>query len=372
MLKPLILASSLVLTGCNLSYLSVIPDPAIAQKNDFAKIEDKSRIGRYFLSDWQTTLDKAGVMGELEERLEHSASVYFGRKVEYSTPYLAETGQRIILAKRGELGIIGVQAEPFYQFTPEQKKAAQYYAERKGLPVNDLDEKVSGEPIYAAYVSDLGGFAFSLLLTHVIVMDHDKSSLYNATSIFAHEATHHLIEMAEPYFQLPVIFYSNERMSLVETACDVVSDKVALQFERDHLVLGSKIFQNYNFSRKHSEQAMEKWQTVVEQFKAMPLEKRINERDRIMQEFSAQIGIEVNEAVLSIVDRYSGNRQRYSQMEEIVKVIGPTDFISLVSDVYTDAQLELAHDYVVNKGMRNVERMRDYFRREDTNWPDGF
>ena len=139
MLKPLILASSLVLTGCNLSYLSVIPDPAIAQKNDFAKIEDKSRIGRYFLSDWQTTLDKAGVMGELEERLEHSASVYFGRKVEYSTPYLAETGQRIILAKRGELGIIGVQAEPFYQFTPEQKKASQYYAERKGLPVNYLD-----------------------------------------------------------------------------------------------------------------------------------------------------------------------------------------------------------------------------------------
>lgn len=370
MLKSMVLASSLVLSGCNLSYLSVIPDPAIAQS--YAKIEDKSRMGRYFLSDWPTTLDKAGVMGELEQRLEHSASVFFSRKVEFSTPYLAETGQRIILANQGELGIIGVQAEPFYQFTPEQKKAAQYYAERKGLnvPLDSLDEKINEEPKYAAYVSDLGGFAFSLLFTHVIVMDHDKTSLYNTVGIFAHEATHHLIEMAEPYFQLPVIFYPDERMSLVETACDVVSDKVALQFERDHLDPGSKIFQNYNFSRKHSEQAMEKWQKAIEQFKAIPLEKRINERDRIMQEFSTQMGMEVNEALLSIVERYSGNRQRYSQMEEIIRVIGPTDFISLVSDVHTDMQLGIAHDYVVNKGMRNVERIRDYFRREDTNWPD--
>lgn len=377
-LKSAILASSLAITGCNLSYLSVIPNPAIAQNNPFTKMEDKSRIGRYFLSDSQATLDQAGVIGELEQRLEYSASAYFGRKVEFSTPYLAETGQRIILANRGELGIIDVQTILFYQFTPEQKKAAQYYAERKGLNVSidSLDEKISGEPIYAAYVSDLGGFAFSLLLTHAIVMDNDKSSLYGVTSIFAHEATHHFIEMAEPYFQLPVIFYPNERMSLVETACDVIGDKVALQFEHDHLIPGSGLYHHYLSARKRSEQSMEIWQALIERFKNMPAEKRITGRDKIMQEFTdyahQQLGINygVNEAMLSLFERYSGNRERYSQMVSIVNTIGPTDFISLVSDVHTEAQLEMAHDYVVNKGMRNVERIRDYFRREDTNWPD--
>ncbi len=379
MLKPFILASALVMSGCNLSYISVIPDPAIVQNNSFAKIEDKSKIGRYFLSDSQTTLDKVPITGELEERLEYSASVYFGRKVEYSTPYYAETGQRIILANRGELGIIDVQAEPFYQFTPEQKKAVQYYAERKGLnvPVDSL-EKISGEPIYAAYVSDLGGFAFSLLFTHVIVMDHDKNSLYNVMSIFAHEGTHHFIEMAEPYFQLPVLFYSNERMSLVETACDVVGDQVALQFEQDHLVSGSKLHHQYVYARKRNETAIELWQTLIERFKEMAPDKRIKEREQIMQEFAdyayQQLGVrlEVNEAMLSIMERYGGERKRYVQMTEIAEVLNPTDFIALISDVYTDAQLEVAHDYVVNKGMRNIERMRDYFRREDTTWPNGF
>ncbi len=376
MLKPLLLASSVVLTGCNLSYLSVIPDPNIAHSNPFSKIQDKSRIGRYFLFDSPTTLDKAGVTGELEQRLEYSASAYFGRKVEFSTPYYAETGQRIILANRGELGIIDVQAIPFYQLTPQQKKAAQDYAERKGLnvPLNSL-EKISGEPIYAAYVSDLGGFAFSLLFTHVIVMDNDKSSLYAGMNTFAHEATHHFIEMAEPYFQLPVIFYPNERMSLVETACDVVSDKVALQFEHDHLIPGSGLYDHYLSARKRSEKSMEVWQTLIERFKNMPAEKRITGRDNIMQEFTdyahQQLGInyDVNEAMLSLFERYSGNRERYSQMADIIDMLGPTDFISLISDVHTDAQLEIAQDYVTKKGVRNIEKLRDYFRRKDTEWP---
>ncbi len=377
-LNSAILASSLALTGCNLSYISTIKDPTIAQNNPFSKIEDDSQIGKYFLSKKKRkSLDDSGVMSELEERIEYSASSYFGRKVEISTPYYTEAGYRVILANRGELGIIDVQAIPFWKLSDEQIKAIQYNAERGGLNVHSY-KKVEGEPLYAAYVSGLGGFAFSLLFTHVIVMDNDKDSLYNVTSTFAHEGTHHFIEMAEPYFQLPVIFYPNERMSIVETASEVIGNKVALQFEKDHLIPGSRLQASYVDSRKSNEKAIEVWQEIIKRFNDIPLQQRKKNRNTIVKELSDYASeqfsrpCEINEANMSLAERYGGMPERYAMMSDIADTIGPTDFISLVADIQTDAQLKIAHDYVVNKGLHgtgSIERLRDYFRKKDTDWP---
>lgn len=388
-LKHLVLASSLALAGCwNLSYISTIENPKIAPNNPYNKIEDNSSIGKFFLSgkkilyDDSFTIDK--IVNEVHERTEYSASSCFGRKVEFAKPYYVEAGARIILANRGELGIIEVQSVPFYQFTPEQKKKVQYYAERKGLnvPLHSLDEKVEGEPRYAAYVSDLGGFAFSLLFTHVIVADNNwgrpDRNLYSSVALLAHEATHHLIETAEPFFQLPVIFYPNERMDIVETACDVIADKVVLQFEKDHLSSGSRLYADFVNSRKRNETALEVWQTMVERFEGIPQSERIKNRDPILKGLSdyasKEFGIlyEVNEANLSLASRYGGVRERYDLMKEIADAVGPTDFVYLVADVQNDAQLKIAYDYVINKGLRGMSGvgwLRDSFRREDTNWP---
>lgn len=392
-LKHLVLASSLALAGCwNLSYISTIENPKIALNNPYNKIEDNSNVGKYFLSDkriiYSNPLTIDEIINEVHGRTEYSASSYFGRKVEFAKPYYVEAGARIILANRGELGIIGVQSVPFYQFTPGQREKAQYYAERNGLDVPlhsldehlySLDEKIKGEPMYAAYVSDLGGFAFSLLFTHIIVADNNWGSrnrnLYGSVSLLAHEATHHLIETAEPFFQLPVIFYPNERMDMVETACDVIADMVALQFEKDHLLPASRLYADFVNSRKRNETALEVWQTMVERFEAIPLRERRKNRDAILTELSdyasRQFGasFEVNEANLSLAKRYGGERERYNQMKEIADTIGPTKFILLVSDIYNDAELEFAHHYVVHKGLQDVNFLRDYFRREDANWP---
>ncbi len=379
-LRSALLMSSLALTGCNLSHISTIEDPKIALNNPYSKIEDDSKIGKYFLSDDERSIDEAGVMDELEERLEYSASSYFGRNVEFSTPYFLEAGQRIILAKRGELGIIDVQSEPFYQLTSGQKMTVKYLAEREGLNVsldslNSLEELVKKKPLYSAIVSDLGGFAFSLLFTHVIVMDNGKRRLYGVANTLVHEPTHHFIEMAEPYFQLPVIFYPNERMGLVETACDVIGDKVMLQFEIDHLWKGSELYKHFIIGRERNEKVTGILQNAVKQFNEIPLEKRMKERNKIFRrlskETSRQLGktIKLNEANLSLAQRYSGKKERYNQMVEIADTIGPTKFISLISDVYTDKQLKVAHHYVVDLGASTVEFLRNKFRKKDTDWP---
>ncbi|MFH1637352.1 MAG: hypothetical protein ABIB71_02930 [Candidatus Woesearchaeota archaeon] len=375
--------ASIMLNSC-VTYVADM-DVKYAEKAKQHIVEDTSKLGKLFLENNEILLkDEKWAQKEIEALVEENYSIYLDKKIDFPSPHFKETGNQLVLTKRGSIDVESMKLYYNQKLSRDEIKAIEYLAERVGTKklkkndksekfkelvkifekdemqlLNDYDKKYSlPEPEYSAYMMGIGGYALDLLIYYYIRMDEDAYSLYGSFVSQAHEYTHTMIynDMTIGYAAHFLFAYLNwnnnkEVVPIHETACDVVADRVAGLFIENSLEKDSELYKRSVKLREYFANSDEYNQSAVAFYKSFPEEDRLDNRDEILEAVSEHYfkksGVKkyFNEARLALFARYSGSDAR-PKLEHLLDSVGPDMFLQLVPFMYYGRHLDIIQQRV--------------------------
>lgn len=312
---------------------------------------------------------------KLKQLIESDYSNYFEKHIEFPMPDFNVTGHRLYITQIGQTEI---NASRLYasQLNDESKKGIEFLVERYGPEFDtivnlslqeealiasrdnnaaaEFDRRHHVSPRYSANFQDFTGFALPLVFYHYITLREDVNTLHRLISVWEHENVHTLIfnEMDLQYSTrlLSAVLGINSNDDLItihETACDIISDRVQGSFE-NHIEgdLRTEYELHLNSGLRFDAVINE----IVENYQSLPPEERIERRTELFEEYSRLIfersgkrDYVINEARLAHLMRYSGERRLRRKLESILDNVGPNGFIQVIPKLYNRSDLNFAY-----------------------------
>ncbi len=377
----------------------------------YPTIDDSSEIARYFaqegrqhLGTEQTSHVEDALHALLEDAFEATLDerVRFTQIIHYEPP-----GHTLQIARRGELEIISARILSNEDLSLRQSETLEMLAAYLGPAIHDvrldsegvrglvelleqrdaaapprqaatqraidayLDRHFPGQtPRYAGYTMTMGGFALDFLLFHYIRIDPDQASLHGWVDVLSHEIGHTLIFLDaslsyKAQFLAGYLNWSDNDaiVTIHETACNVIADRVTPIFFARHVDPDSEIYRAF---AQHGEVSQRHLQTMLEilaDYGTIPRHERIERRDDIFDAYRARLATDgfsprvINEAYLALQDRYSGGGSVRERLDDITDAVGVRGLIHIVPYLHTQDDLRIVHERV-QRGIRGREIIR--------------
>ena len=375
------LSLNFVLNGCMTTTRPFYLDELAAQRIEV--IRDNSNIANNFISGHTVSELSSNDLDTLRRIIERDYSDYLNKKVEFHDPHFTRTGHMLFIARRGEENIIASKNLYTSSLNRNQKAVLEFLAERYGeefeaITMNnpDIIQEAGGaigsdeltelfdrehnvQPRYAAFISDMSGYAIPIAFVHYVNLRPDIGSLTGLIHTWEHEYAHTLIynEMGLDYSLSLLGSYTGissnmEIISVHETACEIISNNVQEFFSR-HL---EEIFNEDYFNGIELEKKLDSIiEDIVLDYHSIPRRDRLARRDEIFNGYSRQIeertGVgmyNLNEARLALMRRYSGERRIRSELEVIHDRLGHESFIQIIPSIYNFSDLHFAYRLSLN------------------------
>lgn len=408
-LCSIVLSSGLALgSGGCMSYMR----PNTPQEQQQARqvqptINDSSDFAQYFAQEGRPRLGTEGTSdmeARLEELLEDAMGQAFLEDVTFAPIYYQSSGYTLQIARRGGLSIIGARILYNQDFSDHECEALELLTDYMGPDIGDVDldsenflELVSllqrrddapaadqlregqridafltgqfpdQEPQYSGFTMRMGGFALNLLLYHYVRIYPEQTSLHGWVDLLSHEMSHTFIfnESSLSYNAELLAGYLNwsdndDIVTIHETACNVVADRVTSIFFERHVERDSGLYQSFTNRGEISQRYGEVTRLLVDDYGRRSESVRLTRRDELFDLYRERLRIEgfaprvVNEAYLSLQNRYAGANQVREQLDAIADAVGLRDFVRIVPYLYTAEDLVIVHRRV-QQGIRGRE-----------------
>ena len=386
-LKEVISAASLgfILNGCITTSRPFYYDERIS--NQYEVIQEENSLAQHFLSNRPVSELSKNELEILRSFIEADYSTYLNQRIEFPNPYFSRTGHMLILTNLGDDRIIFSKNLYHESFNDIEKSALEFLAERYGPDFEDIiasdsnlfetaksaigsreleeyfDQEHNTNPIYAAYVTDMSGYAIPAGFLHYVNLRPDIDSLQSLISTWEHEYAHTLIYNSmnlEYSFSLlgsyTGLSSNMDIISIHETSCNIISNRLQRLFVNH---LDGQLLEDYNNSLEMNLLLEDSINSIVSDYKTISREQRLANRDEIFARYSRIIyddtGLtisRINEARLALMSRYSGNKDIKEKLESILNEQGPNNFISLISFFYHKSDLDVA--YSLSRRGKNI------------------
>lgn len=361
---------------------SCIPVSRHFYRGEFSALENKviaqgSSIDMHFSLHKQVSELPENDLETLKGLIETDYSIYFNRHIEFPMPNFTIAGHRLYITRINSTDIVSTTV---YKNMLDEglKLGILFLAERYGPDyerITSLNQDFLNEALvasrsvsaaaefdsnhhvsqrYSAEFQDFSGYALPLIIYHNITLSNDIVALHRLISVWEHEYAHTLIfnEMDLEYslrlFSSAVgISSNNELISIHETACDIISDRIQPYF-LGHL--NARLRAEFINHISESSLLDATIGEIVQDYESLPRSIRAQRREEIFENYNNLIrertgrsNFGLNEAKLALLKRYSGDRALRGKLESILDNLGPNGFIIIIPKLYNRSDLDFAY-----------------------------
>ncbi len=391
-----VFAGSLAVTGCT-TYMRPLHHYEQQELHRVRPtIDDGSEISRYFLQEDRPRLGTAQtrrIEDIVHELLEDTFAAALVERVSFAPIHYRTPGYTLQVARRGGIEIISARILYNEDISAHESEGLEMLADYLGPEIDDVhlasenfhelvrlleqrditapsrrasaQRTIDGyfarhfpgqEPQHAAYMMTIGGFALDFLVYHYVRIDPDQASLHGWVALLAHEIGHTLIFLdADLSYKVQLLAgYLNwsdneEIVTIHETACNVISDRVTPAFFERHVDPESAAYRAFAQQDEETLQYQQTMREILADYNAMPMHVRIARRDDLFESYRVRLANAgfsprvINEAYLAVQNRYSGGDHIRERLDAIAGSVGLRDFICIIPYLHTQDDLYIVH-----------------------------